>query len=118
MVMTQDIMSITEAIKKAVPTEKIYLFGSYAYGTPTENSDYDFFLVIPDDGMRPLIAMQEAQKALMPMRLSRELRKSVDVSANTVSKFEEYKNSIGSVIKEVAQKGVLIYERDSSAVAG
>lgn len=118
MIMNQDIINITEAIKEAVLTERIYLFGSHAYGTPTENSDYDFYLVIPDEGMRPLVAMQEARRALIPMRLNRELRKSVDVSANTVSKFEEYKNSIGSVIKEVAQKGVLIYERDNDAVAG
>ena len=118
MVINQEIKNIVEAIRQAVPAEKIYLFGSYAYGTPSENSDYDFFLVIPDEGMRPLTAMQEARRALIPMRLNHELKKSIDVSANTVSKFEEYKNSIGSVIKEVAQKGVLIYERDSSSVAG
>ncbi|MDR0721943.1 MAG: nucleotidyltransferase domain-containing protein, partial [Treponema sp.] len=28
--------------------QSIYLFGSYAYGTPTEESDIDMYTVIPD----------------------------------------------------------------------
>ena len=32
--MTEDINKIRDIIIKTVPTEKIYLFGSYAYGTP------------------------------------------------------------------------------------
>jgi len=40
---------IKKAILTFVPAEKIYLFGSYAYGRPTENSDIDIYVVIPDD---------------------------------------------------------------------
>jgi len=40
---------IKKAILASVPAEKIYLFGSYAYGHPTENSDIDIYVVIPDD---------------------------------------------------------------------
>ena len=39
MVINQEIHDITEAIKQAVPSERIYLFGSYACGTPNEDSD-------------------------------------------------------------------------------
>ena len=39
---------IKEAILKYVPAEKIYLFGSYAYGKPNKNSDIDVYAVIPD----------------------------------------------------------------------
>ena len=28
---------------------KVYLFGSYAYGNPTEESDIDIYVVTPDD---------------------------------------------------------------------
>jgi predicted nucleotidyltransferase len=37
---------IEEIIKRMVSTEKIILFGSYAYGTPTEDSDLDLLMVI------------------------------------------------------------------------
>ena len=36
-------------ILKLVPAEAIYLFGSYAYGTPTDESDLDVYVVVPDD---------------------------------------------------------------------
>ena len=40
---------IKEAILKYVPAKYIYLFGSYAYGEPTEDSDIDIYTVVPDD---------------------------------------------------------------------
>ena len=40
---------IKAAILEYVPAKYIYLFGSYVYGTPTEESDIDIFAVIPDD---------------------------------------------------------------------
>ncbi|MCL2513236.1 MAG: nucleotidyltransferase domain-containing protein [Oscillospiraceae bacterium] len=40
---------IKESILKTVPAEEIYLFGSYAYGTPREDSDLDIYVVVPDD---------------------------------------------------------------------
>ena len=55
MIIDQEIMVITEAIKSAIPVERIYLFGSYANGTPSESSDYDIFILIPDGGITPLL---------------------------------------------------------------
>jgi len=43
-----DIQLITEAILNNIEVKSIYLFGSYAYGTPTENSDIDIYAVLPD----------------------------------------------------------------------
>ena len=40
---------IQDAILNTVPAKLIYLFGSYAYGTPDKNSDIDIYAVIPDD---------------------------------------------------------------------
>jgi predicted nucleotidyltransferase len=43
-----DIQLIKEAILNNIEVKSIYLFGSYAYGTPTENSDIDIYTVLPD----------------------------------------------------------------------
>jgi predicted nucleotidyltransferase len=45
-----DILAIKDTILTTVGEncEKIYLFGSWAYGTPREGSDYDFFVVLKD----------------------------------------------------------------------
>jgi uncharacterized protein len=40
---------IRESILKNVPAKSIYLFGSYAYGNPTEDSDIDIYVVTPDN---------------------------------------------------------------------
>ena len=48
MVITSEIEKIRDIIVNTIPLEKLYLFGSYAYGTPNEDSDYDFYAVIPD----------------------------------------------------------------------
>ena len=40
---------IKEAILQSVPAEAIYLFGSYVYGTPNGGSDFDIYVVVPDD---------------------------------------------------------------------
>jgi predicted nucleotidyltransferase len=43
-----DLELIKESVLKTVPTEAIYLFGSYAYGTPDDGSDLDIYVVVPD----------------------------------------------------------------------
>jgi len=40
---------IKKTILKYVQAKYIYLFGSYAYGNPTEDSDIDIYVVTPDN---------------------------------------------------------------------
>ena len=108
MIITQDIKTIADTIRKAVPAEKIYLFGSRAYGTPNEYSDYDFYIIIPEDSMRPIEAMQKAHRALYVLGTSIP---DVDVIASTQKSFDTMRERINTIEKEVARKGVLLYER-------
>jgi len=103
-----EIRKITETIRQAVPAEKIYLFGSYAYGKPDANSDYDFYIIIPEGSMRPIEAVQKAQIAV-----ARNIRRTtpIDIMANTPSKFNIMRDRIGTAEKDIAHKGVLVYDR-------
>jgi predicted nucleotidyltransferase len=40
---------VKATINEIVGVEKIYLFGSYAYGSPTENSDFDILVITNDE---------------------------------------------------------------------
>ena len=65
---------IKEGILKTVPAEAIYLFGSYAYGTPNEDSDIDIYVVVPDMDIDLVNLRGEIRKNLrkrksMPMDL-------------------------------------------------
>jgi predicted nucleotidyltransferase len=106
MVTNEEITRIKDTIVSAVDVEKLYLFGSYAYGTPNENSDYDFYMVIPNNsGIRPIEAMQQARLAIWDLDV-----KPVDLLAGTVDIFA--RRSAGITIEnKIANEGVLVYER-------
>ncbi len=55
----KELETIKQAILDTVRANGIYLFGSYASGTPDKDSDFDVYVVIPDDGMRPIEARQK-----------------------------------------------------------
>jgi len=54
----------SKTIADTVSVNTICLFGSYAYGQPHRDSDFDLYVIIPDDSMRPLEAMQTIGHAL------------------------------------------------------
>ena len=105
MVMTDEIRMIREKIIHAVPIEKLYLFGSYANSTPNEYSDFDFYVVIPNDGLRPVEAVQSIFRSVRGMN-----RKPMDILAGTVETFERRSKQI-TLERTVANEGVLLYEK-------
>ena len=101
-----EIKAITEIIKKTVDCDKIYLFGSYAYGEPNEDSDLDFYVVIPDNYERPIQVMQKIQ-----VNLGREKQTTpVDVLASRSSRFAD-KSVLPTMEQRIVREGVLLYER-------
>ena len=103
--MNAEILSIKDKIINAVPVEKLYLFGSYANGTSNENSDYDFYMVIPNDSMRPLDAIGEAYLAMRGMKV-----KPVDILAGTADIFSRRSKEV-TLERKIAREGVVLYER-------
>jgi len=104
------IQTIANRIRMAVPTEKIYLFGSHAYGAPRDDSDYDFFVVLPDGGMRPLDAALQIRLALADINR----RVALDVLTGYRSAFESRK-TLNTLEKKIDREGVLLYERERAA---
>ncbi|MCL2106213.1 MAG: nucleotidyltransferase domain-containing protein [Oscillospiraceae bacterium] len=102
----QEIQQIAEIIKQTVPAERIYLFGSHAYGQPNRHSDYDFFVVLPDDFSRSRDATRQIQRAVAHT----PLMTPIDVLAATVQRFDEMKK-YNTLERKVYREGVLLYER-------
>lgn len=97
-------------IKQLSPI-RIYLFGSFANGTNTENSDFDFYIVV-DDKVTDLVSVTaSAYKAIRTIK-----QRPVDIIVGTRSRFDERKNMM-SVENEVLKKGVLLYESGNETVA-
>ena len=95
---------IKRSILETVPAEAIYLFGSYAYGTPREDSDLDIFVVIPDSVEENPI---EVEAEIME-RLYRKIEKPVDMLVGRSSIFHRRKNE-PTLQKIIAQQGRVLH---------
>ena len=94
---------IKDGILQAVSAEAIYLFGSYAYGTPNEDSDLDIYVVVPDTDidlvdLRSEIRMNLWKTKTMPM----------DLLVGKSSVFNRRKQGL-TLESVVARDGVLLY---------
>ena len=99
----QELEEITKSILSVVSVKEIFLFGSYANGTPSENSDFDIYVVIPDNTMRPLDAMTRINIAV-----SKNQKRPVDILVGSQSDFKK-RSSLPYIEKEVFNKGIKIY---------
>jgi predicted nucleotidyltransferase len=102
-----DILAIKDSILATVgdSCEKIYLFGSYAYGTPREDSDYDFFVVLKDGTEKPILVLQNIYRNMCDTKYI-----PVDVLAEYKTRFDEL-NKLPAIERTIAQKGVVLYEK-------
>lgn len=100
-----EIREMTRRFVEALHPVKIILFGSYAKDTYRDDSDYDFYIIMPDDTEQNLIdATTAAYRSLRDM----SNRKSVDILMNTNGKFENRKNRL-TIEKVVNREGVVLY---------
>ena len=100
-----DLEILKEIILEKVPTDQIWLFGSYAYGTPNKNSDIDIYIVMKDDAqMRELDAMAEVHGE----RFYRKTKKTVDLLAIKRNRFD-YRAENFSMERKIKREGVKIY---------
>ncbi|MCL1947740.1 MAG: nucleotidyltransferase domain-containing protein [Chitinivibrionia bacterium] len=106
MQINDEILRIKDTILKTTECEKIYLFGSYAYGTPSKDSDYDFFVVLKDDieSKYPILEQISLNMAKAKYKMP------IDVIADRKRDFEERK-ILPTIERKIAREGVLLYEK-------
>ena len=100
---TEKLKQICSVIHQTVETEKIYLFGSYAYGVPTQNSDFDLCVIIPDNDLRPADAIKKIRRALYPVQ-----DMPLDVVVYRSADFTN-RQQTASLERKISREGVLLY---------
>ena len=94
---------VVKRIGEKFHPKKIILFGSYANGTPTRDSDVDLLVILPSKEYSKR-KYAEISRELEPMMLPVDLliRSTKDIS---------YRLKIGdSFIEEITDKGKILYE--------
>ena len=92
---------IIEKLKSLNPV-KIILFGSYAYGKPTEDSDVDLCVV------KENVKSRHDERKEIRERL-KDINIAKDILVPSLEEYEFYKTQIGSVYMDIDQKGRILW---------
>lgn len=102
---------ISERLVDALHPQRIYFFGSRAYGTPREDSDLDIAVIMPPNGETRGALLSKAQEAL------RGLGGSIDVHVFEADRFDRRSGWRANFEHTIRNKGRLIYGEDGMAFA-
>ncbi len=100
-----ELSGICRIIDETISVDKIYLFGSHAYGTPGRDSDFDLCVIIPDGTLRPVDAVKKIRRALFPTQTT-----PLDLIVYNAGTFLQRQES-APLERKIASEGVLLFER-------
>ena len=92
-------------ILKTLPVEKIYLFGSYAYGTPHKDSDLDLYVVLKDE-----VELREIDASIiLGQAISGQQTLPLDLLVIKNNKYLERKTA-PTLERKITREGILLFE--------
>ena len=99
--LAEEILALSARIAKKFHPRKIILFGSHAYGAPGPDSDVDLLVIMPFEGKS---AHQAAE-----IRFHTNPGFALDLLVRTPDKIEERLAIDDFFIREILEKGVVLY---------
>ena len=109
MVTLPEIQRLADQIVRLYQPDRIILFGSYAYGTPREESDVDLLIIMNFEG--------SAFDAGVKMWAATRPEYSVDLIVRKPDDTARRYAQFDPLIREALDKGKVLYERDRARVA-
>jgi predicted nucleotidyltransferase len=103
-IIPQDLLE--EAVKRLVAEfepEEIYLFGSHAWGSPTEDSDVDLLIIVAASQERSVNRIRRTHRCLGDLDFSK------DVFVQTRQEFDRYQHLPVSIQYEILRRGIKLY---------
>ena len=94
---------MTRRLVEEFHPEKIFLFGSHAWGTATEDSDVDLMVVVSDSDAKPTERARRAHLCLAGIPAS------ADIMVKTRSEFDRYRDVYASLEAEILDRGKVLY---------
>lgn len=108
MVTIEQIQEFSDRIAREFHPERIILFGSYAYGTPTVDSDVDLLVVMPYEGKSWRMATEIRGRIRPQFPLDLLVRSDEQIRARV---------AMGDFfLKEITERGKVLYESNHGGV--
>ena len=98
-----------EALCAKLPVREVWLFGSHAYGKPTEDSDVDLLVIVEQSTLSKFVRMKNIRKRLGKYNFNF----SKDVFVYTLEEIEEWKNVSQAFVTTALNEGKIMYENKS-----
>lgn len=95
---------IIERIKKQMHPRKVVLFGSYAQGTPTDDSDIDL-LVVAETDLPPAKRYSTIRSKLDAFPAS------FDIIVKTPAEYQKQRSIVNTIVYFADTKGKVLYEQ-------
>ena len=92
---------IIEAILKVIIPDKIILFGSQARGDARPDSDYDILII--KSGIENGFNIESS------IYINLNIEAGVDLIVATPEIIEQYKDTVGCIIKPALKEGIVVY---------
>jgi uncharacterized protein len=102
--LTADLLDqITKKLVLTMKPEQIILFGSYAYGEPTEDSDVDLLVIVAQSDEPRYRRARQAYKILRGIGIPK------DILVMTRAEVERKTNVTSSLVNQVLLHGKVLY---------
>ncbi|MDO9543107.1 MAG: nucleotidyltransferase domain-containing protein [Kiritimatiellia bacterium] len=88
--------------------EQIYIFGSHAWGTPTEDSDLDLLVIVSESNERPTARATRGYHAVGDIMVP------IDILVKTRSEVEDVAAISGTLVADIVTKGKVLYASDKA----
>jgi predicted nucleotidyltransferase len=92
--------TIKTRLHEAYNPLSLYIFGSYAWGTPTKESDLDLLVVVESSSKKPY------KRAIEGIRALRGLGLAKDILVYTKDEFNQLTKDISSLSYKVEKEGI------------
>jgi len=99
---TDNLINIADFIKKEFKAQKVILFGSYAYGKPTVDSDIDLFVIMDTKERFPKVSAS----IRIAIHNSFSLKKPMDIIVRTPDFVEDGIKEGDFFIRDIMEKGI------------
>jgi predicted nucleotidyltransferase len=110
LVSLKDIRALARQIGREFRPQKVILFGSYARGTPTEDSDVDLLVVMPFEG-KPVYKAAEILFKTNPVF-------ALDIIVRSPQAVRERLALQDGFVEEIFREGKVLYEDGYRGVGG